>query len=77
MATQPLDRKRCISCNRWGGERRPGSGRGAVEYDEANARGLCIEGPWHGTLRGPTNACGRWIVWVELKRPKAGRKSRD
>lgn len=69
MATQPFDRKRCISCNRWGGERTPGTTPGEVEYDSARDRGPCIEGPWHGTLRGPRNACGQWVLWVKLVPP--------
>lgn len=71
MATQPFDRKRCLSCDRWGGTRRPGEAPGEVEYDEANPRGPCVEGPWHGSLRGPRNACGQWVLWVALKPPES------
>ncbi|BAL24430.1 hypothetical protein [Azoarcus sp. KH32C] len=70
MATQVLDRKRCVSCNRWGGKRKPGSAAGEVEYDEHDDKGECIEGPWHGSLRSPRNACGQWVLWVELKTPE-------
>jgi hypothetical protein len=67
MTCQPLDRKRCVSCNRWGGVRRPGAEPDTVEYDENNDRGPCVEGPWHGSLRSPRNACGQWVLWVALK----------
>jgi len=67
MTCQPLDRKRCVSCNRWGGVRRPGAESNTVEYDENNDRGPCVEGPWHGSLRSPRNACGQWILWAALK----------
>ncbi|MCK0512784.1 hypothetical protein [Aromatoleum buckelii] len=67
MTSQPLDRKRCLSCKRWGGRRRPGSEPSSVEYDENDDKGPCIEGPWHGSLRGPRNACGQWVMWAELE----------
>lgn len=69
MATQPIERKRCLSCNRWGGVRQPGVVPGEIIYDEHNDRGPCIDGPWNGTLRGPRNACGQWVLWVELQIP--------
>lgn len=70
MATQSVERRRCLSCNRWGGERTPGAEPDTVDYDEDNDRGLCQDGPWHNSLRrGPRNACGQWIIWVALARP--------
>ena len=72
MASQHIDRRRCVSCNRWGGERRPGMDPDTVEYDEDNDRGLCQDGPWHNTSRrGPRNACGQWIKWIALDAPPA------
>ena len=54
MASQPVERRRCLSCNRWGGERAPGKEPDTVDYDENNDRGPCQEGPWHGSSRrGP------------------------
>jgi hypothetical protein len=67
MAVQSAERRRCLSCNRWGGARRPADAAEHVEYDEENDRGPCQEGPWHGSLRkGPRNACGQWLRWVEI-----------
>ena len=62
---------RCVSCNRWGGERTLSADRRRIEHPEG-ARGRCCEGPWHGTLRGTMNACGRWIPWLELKSTAKG-----
>ncbi|MCK9987826.1 MAG: hypothetical protein AzoDbin1_04298 [Azoarcus sp.] len=70
MPVQPADRKRCVSCKRWGGARKPGANPGEVEYED-DARGPCNEGPWHGTLRSPRNACGQWVMWAELTLPDA------
>ena len=67
VASQPAERKRCLSCNRWGGTRRPGAAPDTVEYDEHNDRGPCVDGPWHGSLRGPRNACGQWVMWLALQ----------
>jgi hypothetical protein len=70
IVVQPADRKRCVSCNRWGGARRPGAEPATVEYDEHQGKGPCVEGPWHGSLRGPRNACGQWIMWIALTPPE-------
>ena len=67
MASQPVERRRCLSCNRWGGARTPGPEPETVAYDETNDRGDCQDGPWHGTSRrGPRNACGQWVRWAAL-----------
>ncbi len=58
--------RRCPTCNRWGGWRRVGADGSTVELDPAAPRGPCREGPWHGSLRGPRNACGQWLRWIEI-----------
>lgn len=65
-AIQDTERRRCVSCERWGGVRRAGAAAGTVEYDAQNDKGPCCEGPWHGSLRGARNACGQWILWKAL-----------
>ncbi|TXH85317.1 MAG: hypothetical protein E6Q80_09915 [Thauera aminoaromatica] len=37
-----------------------------VELHPTEQRGPCREGPWHGSLRGPRNACGQWLRWIEI-----------
>ncbi|NTV12118.1 MAG: hypothetical protein HGA47_15305 [Zoogloea sp.] len=66
MTIQSAELRKCTTCNRWGGSRKPGPEPGTVELDPANDRGPCQEGPWHGNLRGPRNACGQWIRWIAL-----------
>ena len=67
MASQPVERRRCLSCNRWAGARTLGPEPETVASDEDNDRGDCQDGPWHGTSRrGPRNACGQWIRWTAL-----------
>ncbi len=58
--------RRWPTCNRWGGWRRVGAEGSTVELDPAAPRGPCREGPWHGSLRGPRNACGQWLRWIEI-----------
>ena len=58
--------RRCPSCNRWGGWRRVGEDGSTVELHPTEQRGPCREGPWHGSLRGPRNACGQWLRWIEI-----------
>lgn len=65
--------KRCPTCDRWGGERKWDAALGAVVVSDDKVRGVCQGGPWHGTLRGIRNACGRWLVWAvvpEAQRPE-------
>jgi hypothetical protein len=72
MATQSADRKRCLSCQHWGGERSVGAAPDTVDYLEHNDRGTCNDGGWHGSSRcGPRNACGHWLKWIALEMPAA------
>ena len=63
---QAVSDKRCTSCNRWQGRRRPGEAPDTVEVASAAVRGVCIEGPWHRSLRGVRSACGQWLRWTAL-----------
>ena len=63
---QAVSDKRCISCNRWHGRRRPGDAPDTVEVASAAVRGVYIEGPWHRSLRGVRSACGQWLRWTAL-----------
>ncbi|MFN3986108.1 MAG: hypothetical protein ACK4KV_11485 [Rhodocyclaceae bacterium] len=56
--------RRCPTCARWGGPRRMAEDRVTVLIPE-QARGPCREGPWHGSPRGPRNACGQWQPWAD------------
>ena len=58
MATQSADRKRCLSCQHWGGERSVGAEPDTVDYLEHNDRGT-------------RNACGHWLKWIALEMPAA------
>ncbi len=66
MSDHPVGARRCVSCNRWAGERSPGSAPEHVFVKDDAAKGLCTEGPWHGTPRGVRNACGQWVRWFGL-----------
>ena len=63
---QAVSDKRCISCNRWHGRRRPGEAPDTVEVASAAVRGVGIEGPWHHSFRGVRSACGQWLRWTAL-----------
>lgn len=58
--------RRCPTCNRWGGQRELGGDGVTVQLHPAAPRGPCNEGPWHGSLRGPRNACGQWLRWFAI-----------
>ncbi|PKO57085.1 MAG: hypothetical protein CVU28_00500 [Betaproteobacteria bacterium HGW-Betaproteobacteria-21] len=63
---QPVGDKRCISCERWHGRRRPGDEPDTVEVESSSVKGVCIEGPWHRSIRRVRSACGYWIRWTAL-----------
>ena len=68
MARQSSEQRRCASCARWQGWRRPVVGEvGMLEFDPDNDRGLCQGGPWDGDSRSVRNACGRWQEWDVLQ----------
>lgn len=67
MSVQVAELRRCPTCNRWGGRRTLGEDGTSVALDPTNNRGPCCEGPWHGSMRGPRNACGQWLQWVQIK----------
>lgn len=64
MLILPADLKRCGSCRRWTGKRRPGQAPATVEVDHEEVIGLCQGGPWDGDERRPRAACGRWLPWL-------------
>lgn len=67
MAEQSSSLRRCATCQRWQGWRRPLAEQGdSIEYDPDNDRGICREGPWDGDSRSVRNACGRWTQWEML-----------
>ncbi len=60
---------RCPTCRRWGGLRELAADGSTRLPDPAQLRGPCQEGPWHGSLRGPRNACGQWVDWTARQAP--------
>lgn len=68
---QPAETGRCPTCKRWGGVRIRAEDGTTLLPDPQRLNGPCLEGPWHGNLRGPRNACGQWIDWLAAKPPPA------
>ncbi|HJW24248.1 MAG TPA: hypothetical protein VJ576_05055 [Rhodocyclaceae bacterium] len=66
MPLQAVALKRCASCQRWSGVRRPGAEPETVDIEGDTAVGLCQGGPWDGSERRARSACGRWIRWDAL-----------
>jgi len=69
MLSQAVDRKRCASCERWQGERRPGTTPETVEIEAETSTGLCIGGGWDSSERRARSACGYWRLWPALANP--------
>ena len=66
VLNQTIERKRCASCERWQGERTPGSEPGTVAIAAETDTGLCIGGGWDGSERRARSACGHWRLWPPL-----------
>ncbi|NHC05703.1 hypothetical protein [Azonexus fungiphilus] len=66
MLLQAVDRKRCASCQRWTGARRPGELPETVAIESETVSGLCQGGGWHGSERRARSACGHWLRWQAL-----------
>jgi hypothetical protein len=71
VPTQSAELRKCLTCDRWGGQRRIGLLPESIEYEADEEQGPCCDGPWHGILRGPRNACGHWKLWQALQLPPA------
>jgi hypothetical protein len=46
MITVPASWKDCVTCERWGGQRKPTPFRDGVEYDPSRDNGECLGGGW-------------------------------
>ena len=66
MLSQPVDRRRCASCERWSGVRQCNSTVDSVLIEAETAIGLCCGGPWDGSERRARSACGHWLRWHAL-----------
>jgi len=66
LLIQAVDRKRCASCERWRGQRLPGTTPGTVEVEAETVTGLCVGGGWDGSERRARSACGHWQIWLAL-----------
>ena len=64
---QPVERKRCASCQRWSGPRVVGVVPGTVEIEAETVTGLCQGGPWDASERRARSACGHWTIWLALQ----------
>ncbi|MBU3697938.1 hypothetical protein [Dechloromonas sp.] len=66
MLEQPVDRKRCASCERWQGPRQPAASPTIVLIESEISTGLCRGGPWDNSERRARSACGHWTRWSQL-----------
>jgi len=55
--------QKCATCERWSGARGRSADGAQVEFDDTEAGGKCVGGPWNDNVRDPLTRCGRWIVW--------------
>ena len=62
LAKLPATTAKCATCDRWSGTRRAIDD--GVEFDDREAQGQCVGGPWDGNVRDPLTRCGRWVQWL-------------
>ena len=56
--------QKCATCDRWSGARQHSVDGSQVEFDDGEAEGKCVGGPWDGNVRDPLTRCGRWVMWL-------------
>jgi hypothetical protein len=56
----------CITCQNWGGQRKPTSDRNHVECGDQHDKGECIGGLYNRQQKGADNTCGQWTKWTVL-----------
>ena len=53
--------KNCLTCRRWGGNRRPtDSFCNFVECSSAGDKGKCYGGPWNQLDKAAMDSCDKW-----------------
>jgi hypothetical protein len=66
MTTVPSSWKDCVTCDRWGGHRKPTPFRDGVEFDPSHDNGECLGGGWDRMQMGSTQTCNRYEKWRVL-----------
>ncbi len=66
MTTVPSSWKDCVTCDRWGGHRKPTPFRDGVEFDPSHDNGECLGGGWDRMQMGSTQTCNRYKKWRVL-----------
>jgi hypothetical protein len=66
MITVPASWKDCVTCERWGGQRKPTPFRDGVEYDPSRDNGECLGGGWDRMQIGAMQTCNRYKKWRAL-----------
>jgi hypothetical protein len=66
MKTVPVSWKDCVTCERWGGQRKLTAFRDSVEYDPSHDEGECLGGGWDRMQIGATQTCNRYERWRVL-----------
>jgi len=69
LLSHAVDRKRCASCEHWGGPRQPGDTPASVLIEDETSTGPCNDGGWAGSERRARSACGHWRLWPLLNPP--------
>ncbi len=65
--SKPSSWKSCVTCDFWGGSRKPGTFRDKVEYGSNSDLGECIGGPWDKMQKNAFFNCSGWKKWSVLK----------
>ena len=64
LAKLATSTQKCATCDRWSGARQHSVDGSQVEFDDGEAEGKCVGGPWDGNVRDPLTRCGRWVHWL-------------
>lgn len=63
----PSTWKKCVTCQFWGGPRKPSTFRDYVEYGTDQDNGECMGGGWDRQQKTAMSICTKWEKWSVLK----------
>jgi len=65
--TFPPSWQACLTCDYWGGPRKPSAFRDQAEVEDTSVSGECVGGGWDRTQMGALQNCPQWKKWGVLQ----------
>lgn len=66
-SSKPSSWNICVTCQYWGGSRKPSTFRDQAEYGSDQDTGECVGGGWDRLQKTAMSTCDNWEKWGALK----------